>query len=70
MDRTCIEKRSDRIKQTDAGDGITRKKKKRKTRWKDNVIRDMWSIGVEQEEALNRAVWKRLVHHHCGDSKG
>ena len=45
------------------------RRRRLKTMWKDSVIWDMWSIGVEQEEAVNRVVWRRLVHHHCGDPK-
>ena len=33
-----------------------RRRGRPKTRWKDSVIRDMWSIGAEQEEAMNRVV--------------
>ena len=47
-----------------------RRRGRPKTRWKDSAIRDMWSIGVEQEEVMNRAVWRRVVHHHCDDPKG
>ena len=41
-----------------------------KTRWKDSVMQDMRSIRVEQAEAMNKVIWRRVVHHHCGDLKG
>ena len=47
-----------------------RRRGRPKTRWKDGVIRDMRSIGVQKEEAMDRVVWRRVVHHHCGDPKG
>ncbi len=47
-----------------------RRRGRPKTRWKDSVMRDMRNIGAEQEEAINRVVWRRVVHHHCGDPKG
>ena len=39
-----------------------------KTRWKDSVIWDM-SIRVQKEEAMDRVVWRRVVHHYYGDLK-
>ena len=66
VDRSCMAKRINRIKQADVGDESIGKKKRPKTRWKDNVMWDIRSIGVE---AMSRVVWRRVAHRHCGDLK-
>ena len=35
----------------------------------DQGDRDMESVGLKEEDALERTRWKNHIHYHCGDSR-
>ena len=39
------------------------------TRWKDSCKRDMESVGLKEDDELDRAKWKNDIHNHSGDSR-
>ena len=40
-----------------------------KTRWKDSCKRDMESVGLKEEDALDWTKWKNDIHNHFGDPR-
>ena len=53
-------------------DAPVRGKKKRgrqKTRWKDSCKRDMESVGLEEDDARDRAKRKNDIQYHSGDPR-
>ena len=44
-----------------------RLRRRRKTKWKDPGKRDMESVRLTVEDALERTTWKNDIHNHSGD---
>ena len=40
-----------------------------KTRWKDSCKRDKESVGLKEEDAVNRTKWKNDCQYHFGDPR-
>ena len=40
-----------------------------KTRWKDSCKRDMESVELKEEDALDRTKWKNDIQYHSGDPR-
>ena len=48
----------------------TRRRGRQKIRWKDSCKRDMESLGLKEEDALDRTKWKNDIQYHSGDPRG
>ena len=45
------------------------KRRRHETRWKDSCKRDMESVGLKEEDALDRTKWKNDIQNHSGDTR-
>ena len=43
-----------------------RRRGRPKTRWKDSCKRDMVSVGLKEEDVLDRTMWKNDIQYHSG----
>ena len=66
---TCENERSRVCREKDTGDGGAGKKEKGRPRkrWLDVVWEDMESVGVVEEDVVNRGVWRKKTR--CGNSE-
>ena len=46
-----------------------RQRGRQKTRWKDLCKREMESVGLKEEDVLDRTKWKNDIQYHSGDPR-
>ena len=54
------------LRMSDAPVPGKRRRGRQKTRWKDSCKRDMESMGLKEEDVLDRTKWKNYIHNHAG----
>ena len=42
---------------------------RQKARWKDSCKRDIESMWLKEEDAIDRTKWKNYFQYHCGDPR-
>ena len=48
---------------------VKRQGGREKPRWKDSCKRDMESVGLKDEEVLDKTMWKNDIQNHFGDPR-